>query len=173
MNDRAFCRDYCIYCPLMDSLEQAWLAGLLEGEGSFMCGPPSKPNLPVIHISTTDKDIIDRVGAIFGTKPQRVRSRKAHWKQAYACRVKGKPARELMESLRPLMGHRRREQIDAALASWDPHYRYRTRALTYAQAKDAKALLAGGKTRKEVATQFDVSYDTISALDAGRAYADV
>ena len=25
-----------------------WLAGILEGEGTFMSGPPSRPNAPVV-----------------------------------------------------------------------------------------------------------------------------
>jgi hypothetical protein len=34
-----------------------WLAGILEGEGSFMKGPPSSPNRPVISMVTTDIDV--------------------------------------------------------------------------------------------------------------------
>ena len=31
--------------------ELHWLAGLLEGEGSFMAGPPSSPGLPIIAVA--------------------------------------------------------------------------------------------------------------------------
>ena len=42
-----------------------WLAGLLEGEGSFMRGPPSRPNMPAIAIQMTDEDVIQRVAQLW------------------------------------------------------------------------------------------------------------
>lgn len=35
-----------------------WLAGLLEGEGSLIPGPPSYPNSPIIAIQMTDEDVV-------------------------------------------------------------------------------------------------------------------
>ena len=48
--------------------ELHWLAGLLEGEGSFMTGPPSSPGLPVIAVNMTDHDVMARIGQIFERK---------------------------------------------------------------------------------------------------------
>lgn len=50
----------------LTSLEIAWLAGLLEGEGSFGLDARSKqryenskaPPMPYIHISMTDRDVL-------------------------------------------------------------------------------------------------------------------
>ena len=38
--------------------EIAWLAGLLEGEGSFMPGPPSNPRMPIICLAMNDADVM-------------------------------------------------------------------------------------------------------------------
>ena len=54
------------YCPLMDEKELYWLAGLLEGEGSFMRGAPSRPNTPMVSLSMTDEDVVARVGRMLG-----------------------------------------------------------------------------------------------------------
>ena len=45
-------RSYGSFAP---SAELHWLAGLLEGEGTFMTGPPSSPGLPVIAVNMTDR----------------------------------------------------------------------------------------------------------------------
>jgi len=96
-----------------------WLAGLLEGEGSFMKGPPSRPHIPAISISMTDEDVIERVGQLLQAKPT-VSKRGANrgWKPAYIVCLRGSRALELMKELRPLMGRRRQSQIDAAVASY-------------------------------------------------------
>ena len=63
-----------------------WLAGILEGEGSFMKGVPSNPNSPRIAIQMTDKDVLEKVAAIFKVSVCRAgvaRQRKhPHWKPA-------------------------------------------------------------------------------------------
>ena len=154
----------------MDRLE--WLAGVLEGEGSFFPGPPSKPNVPVVAMATTDRDVAERVSAFFGTNVVTDRVRKEHWKQSYRVTVKGRRAMDLMRSLRPLMGKRRQGQIDRALASHDPAFKYRNgkTALTWEQAGAIRlALMAGGSPRA-LADEYGVSYDVVTSIKAGRSY---
>ena len=101
-----------------------WLAGYLEGEGSFMKGSPSTPNQPIIMVSSTDEDVIRKVAGIFGRsyhKASEQRSVGHGWKQAYAVRLRGSKAVELMTLLLPLMGYRRRSQIQKALDSYIPN----------------------------------------------------
>ena len=43
-----------------------WLAGLLEGEGSFMKGPYSSPNLPIVKVEMCDEDVIRRAAGLLG-----------------------------------------------------------------------------------------------------------
>jgi hypothetical protein len=52
--------------------ELHWLAGLLEGEGSFMPGPPSNSRMPIIAVAMNDADVMSRLGRIFGRKVQLV-----------------------------------------------------------------------------------------------------
>jgi hypothetical protein len=56
------------------------LAGLLEGEGSFMAGPPSNPRMPVISVHMTDEDVVARLGRIFARKVYVVRPRNPRWR---------------------------------------------------------------------------------------------
>lgn len=107
-----------------DQFTLGWLAGLLEGEGSFISGPPSKPHSPRISIQMTDRDVMENVGALFGRglfakQPQNPRN-----KMIYSCYQQGSRAVALMKFLRPLMGTRRQAQIDKALASYKPHKNY-------------------------------------------------
>lgn len=49
----------------METQDLRWLAGLLEGEGSFCAGPPNRPNNPRIELAMTDRDVLDRVASLF------------------------------------------------------------------------------------------------------------
>lgn len=106
-----------------------WLAGYLEGEGSFQASPPSDPNTPYITVSSTDEDVIVRVAALFRVCYTRPKRRHAHWKQEYRVTFRGGRAADMMRRLRPLMGGRRRRQIDLALATYDPSVREHRRRL--------------------------------------------
>ncbi len=91
-----------------------WLAGLLEGEGSFMKGPPSKPNAPYISLQMTDEDVVARAANLFQVGYQRTKNRKPGlWKASYMVQFRGSRAASLMRDLRPLMGVRRKSQIEA------------------------------------------------------------
>lgn len=97
-----------------------WLAGLLEGEGSFVKGPPSSPRCPRIQLPMTDCDVVERVARLFDRRVFRSdRGVERGYKPCYLTSLKGAAAVTLMRSLRPLMGARRRGQIDRALSA--PH----------------------------------------------------
>lgn len=100
----------------------AWLAGLLEGEGSFMVWKNHKPKktyfYPTISVNMTDKDIIDRVANLFGTQSYVFKkaygvSKKPSWRAM----VRGKNAVAWMKLLLPYMGERRAEKINEILES--------------------------------------------------------
>lgn len=96
-----------------------WLAGLLEGEGSFIKGSPSNPNQPSINLQMTDEDIVARVATLFQVSYYKnQRKNKPTWNPIYICRVKGIRAHDIMVKLKPLMGTRRKSQIDAALLNY-------------------------------------------------------
>ncbi len=95
-----------------------WLAGLLEGEGSFLKGPPSSPRCPIVHLPMTDQDVVERAARLFGRSvtPWDRRSTPPR-RRVFFTRVKGAPAAMVMRRLHPLMGSRRQAQIDVALAA--------------------------------------------------------
>lgn len=106
--------------PQIRSAELCWLAGWLEGEGSFLRPPPSDPRRCRISAKTRDRDVIDRVGRSFGVSPCRSHDARAAshgWSPLWRILLAGRRASILMLSLRPLMSQRRVEQIDAAVAS--------------------------------------------------------
>lgn len=144
-----------------------WVAGLLEGEGSFMKGPPSSPGLPAIQMTMIDRDVVVRAAGILGCGVTTVRPRCAHWKESYTLRMKGSRAVEWMRALRPLVGERRRWQIDRAIASYDPRS---NRRLDDAKALAALQMLAEGQPVQIVAKHFSVTAWCIYDLRLGRTH---
>jgi hypothetical protein len=107
----------------MDEKDLCWLAGFLEGEGSFIAATKTNPH-PCIQVMTTDEDVIARASRLFGTKHSG-----PHWPSAsgpvkptkprWTARLNGAGAVQLMRRLFPLMGERRQMQIVRAIYSWD------------------------------------------------------
>ena len=112
-----------------------WLAGLLEGEGSFQAGPPSAPRYPIVALQMTDEDVVTRVATMFGRKVGCWQSGKARERPVFLMRITGSKAVAWMTALQPLMGERRRMQIDRAVASYEPR---RSRCST-TQPRDARS----------------------------------
>ncbi len=100
----------------MDDKDMFWLAGLLEGEGSFLKPAPSEPKYPRIIFPSSDEDIAQRVAKLFEVNYiYRRESRHPNWKPECNVSVKGKRAASIMGLLYPLMGERRKRQIEAAV----------------------------------------------------------
>jgi hypothetical protein len=147
-----------------------WLAGLLEGEGSFFPGAPSSPHLPVIQITMADEDVIKRVAQMFQRSMYTVPPRREGWLTTYGVRVKGSGAVVWMRKLRPLLGLRRRAQVDRAIASYAPRSR---QLLDDARAIVALDLLARGESVRAVAARFGTSIWCIYDLRLGRTHKHV
>lgn len=150
--------------------ETQWLYGILEAEGSFLPGVPSRPNAPIISIQMTDKDVMQKVAYLLGCKLQSFQRKGFNksgnpYKLAYMCIVKGKRSVSFMEKFKPYMGVRRQEQINKSLSSYDPlarkKYHEATRKLSDAQCKEAIELRNMGKTIQSIADKFSVNKDTI------------
>jgi hypothetical protein len=150
--------------------ELPWLAGLLEGEGSFLKGPPSAPRYPVLALQMTDEDVVARVAAMFDRKLGRWQSRHAREQPVFLVRITGAKAVAWMTALRPLMGERRQLQIDRAVASHAPTP---TARLDEAMARQALNLLATGTTVRAVAERFGTSIWCIYDLRLGRTHKQV
>lgn len=111
------------------SEEIAWLAGILDGEGSFLLNRSivgGKVYLyPKIIVGMTDLDVIERVADLFGTsvyEPPKMKDRKRLWRAT----IQGAGAVELMRLLRPWMSERRGEKIDELVAYWESRPSART-----------------------------------------------
>lgn len=100
----------------MKGNELYWLAGILEGEGSFCAGPPSKPNQPRIAVTSTDRDVIMKVHGLIGGTITQNKKRKPHHKDSWQLLMRGTKAVALMKVLKPLMSKRRRGQIEHAIS---------------------------------------------------------
>jgi hypothetical protein len=98
----------------MTDTDLAWIAGLLEGEGSFLMPPPSKPMSALISMESTDHDVVLRAAALLGINNIFSRVRGSN-KRTYIIRVAGARAEEYMRQLLPHMGERRAEKIRSIL----------------------------------------------------------
>jgi hypothetical protein len=154
--------------PPITGPDLCWLAGLIEGEGTFLAGPPSAPRSPAVQLSMVDRDIVERASALLGVAVTVVPSRHEGWKTAYCVRVRGARAVLWMQRLRPLMGTRRQAQIDRAIASYGPDPR---RLLDDKRATEALGRLARGESVREVAERFGTSIWCIYDLRLGRTHA--
>jgi hypothetical protein len=101
----------------LSAIDIAWLAGYLEGEGSFGPGPPSCPKYPRVTLQTTDEDVIQKLAGYFDKSYQRLTPRNG-WKVCYVFTMSGSRAVKLMKLIYPYMGQRRKKQIDKALGAF-------------------------------------------------------
>jgi len=123
----------------VSELELGWLAGLLEGEGTFTphrCTRKLKKKpgwryvsyMPRVQIQTQDKDVAQRVADLVGSNLlgpySNKRTKKAtfsqnKYKPCWVVSFAGAKAAEYLTKMRPLMGERRKSQFDHALHLWE------------------------------------------------------
>lgn len=102
----------------MRETELYWLAGLLEGEGYFGCSD----NIPKLALQMSDKDIVEKAHCLMGlsVKISHIPGKRAEWSDTYMWKLRGKAAFEWMNTLYPMLGARRRKQIEEARLTYDP-----------------------------------------------------
>jgi hypothetical protein len=107
-----------------DDRAMSWLAGLLEGEGTFGLTCDARWRCyPVVSITMCDAAVVFRAARILGAGAVAMREpEQAEWRPTYVVKVGGRHAADWMQTLRDLMGERRRTAIDAALAKYHPVY---------------------------------------------------
>lgn len=105
----------------MDMKDLYWLAGLLEGEGSFIASKPyvNQPPQARITLCSSDKDVVERAAKILGAKSvlRNTSSNRLGLKMQWKATVYSSRATGWMMTLYSLMGARRREQIRTSLAA--------------------------------------------------------
>ena len=102
----------------------AWLAGVLEGEGSFLTSRFDGRSYPRVQITMSDRYVLDRAMSLMpGSRIYSVsdeRQAERGWSDAWIVTVNGFPAAAVMRSVLPWMGSRRSTAIDRSLSAWRP-----------------------------------------------------
>jgi hypothetical protein len=110
-------------CADMDS-RLAWLAGVLEGEGSFLSLRSDGHSYPRVQMSMCDRFVLDRAMSLMPSSHLYAirddRAAELGWSEAWMVMVNGPPAASLMKAVLPWMGSRRTEAIDRSLSAWRP-----------------------------------------------------
>lgn len=84
-----------------------WLAGLLEGEGTFDL---HRDRYPRIRVGMTDRDVVGRAASLMGSRIRMSISTVGH-KATFHAEISGDRARAIMWALLPYMGARRSAKI--------------------------------------------------------------
>lgn len=156
----------------MIETDLAWLAGLLEGEGSFLKAPPSNPNCPRISLEMTDKDVVERAALLMGGKAVKRLLKSTVWKPTYRVIIKGSRAVALMRLLHSKMGERRRSQINIALEKYIERMKGdNTRRLSEDQVREIRQ--RNGSTISALAREFGVSRPTIRSIRDRKSWVNV
>jgi len=101
----------------MEPADLRWLAGLLEGEGTFLRPVPSAPRAPLLRLAMTDHDVVRRAAALLERSVVSTKSERAQGhRTVFMVTVKGASAIRWMRVLRPYLSTTRQAQIDRALA---------------------------------------------------------
>ena len=95
-----------------------WLAGLLEGEGTF---DAHRGRYPRIRLAMTDRDVVGRAASLMDTGV-RLSLREAPASPTWHAELSGARAAAIMAELLPHMGARRSQRIAEVLAT-DAYYR--------------------------------------------------
>lgn len=91
-----------------------WLAGILEGEGTFDL---HRGRYPRVRVGMTDRDVVGRAATLMGANV-RLALREAPNQPTWHAEVSGPKAVLIMEALLPHMGSRRSGKIAEILAAY-------------------------------------------------------
>ena len=125
----------------------------------------------------TDKDVIERVSRLLGAGIYVVPTarRNSVWKHSYRVILRSNRAVQLMLQLKPLMGMRRQQQIEAAIAARNAALSTRRRSnykLTPAQRRSIAERLDNGERAVDLAAEFGIAREYVyRAAKRGRTAA--
>lgn len=156
----------------MDVNDKFWLAGYLEGEGSFLKPSPSAPNNPGISACSTDEDVIQHVAEILGVSycEAKKKSKNPKHKRVWVVKKRGYHAVQIMREIQPLMGKRRQSQIQTAIDSYDAT-KSKGHKLTPEEVEQIKVLCQTALSQKAIAKQCGVCRELVNRIKNGKAHA--
>lgn len=170
----------------IDEPTLCWLAGLLEGEGSFIYlsheDKEGGSNYNVqISISMADKDIVEKVAKIFKTKvyvDKGPKGKNKDYKVIYKTYKYGFRALRWMQKLYPLVSKRRKKQIERCFNKVDlsvneelPDKPHGGCKLTKQDVEKIRERFKNGKNPYDIAKDFPVSGSHVSNICYGRKWA--
>ncbi|MBN8637575.1 MAG: hypothetical protein J0M07_19790 [Anaerolineae bacterium] len=153
-----------------------WLAGLLEGEGSFCPPAPTTPNTPYISLAMTDEDIVARACEFFAVKPKFIERKNPAHKNYFLGVLRGERAVELMNTLKPKLGQRRQAQIERALQNYHLHDASNHRPgakVTAEQVREIRRRLEAGHSMLQLAEEFGLSYASLVDINLRRTWRNI
>jgi hypothetical protein len=103
-----------------EACDRAWVAGLLEGEGSFTVNRGARLSYPVLKVEMCEQEVIERAARLLDARVSFVPPGTEGWRPTYVARIAGHRAAEWMRAVRPYMSLRRTAAIDAALSAYHP-----------------------------------------------------
>ena len=102
----------------------AWLAGVLEGEGSFLIARLDGYCYPRVQMTMCDRDVLDRAMSLMPNSRMYLvtdkRAAERGWSDAWMVRVNGAAAADVMRAVLQWMGSRRTNDINRSLSAWRP-----------------------------------------------------
>ena len=97
-----------------DREDVVWLAGLLEGEGTFDL---QRGKYPRVRVAMTDRDVVGRAATLFGSSI-RLTLKPAPASPIWHAEIQGPRAAEIMRAVLPFMGSRRSGKIAQILSEY-------------------------------------------------------
>jgi len=97
----------------MTTVDIAWLAGILEGEGCFQ-----RKDSPSISLAMSDEDVVRKVASLFKRPVNTKKKEFSYHKTQFIVTIHGTAAIEWMFTIYSLMGWRRRRAIIEAIELW-------------------------------------------------------
>jgi hypothetical protein len=102
----------------------AWLAGLLEGEGSFLSARLGRYCYPRVQMTMCDRFVLERAMSLMPSSHlyavRNDRGIARGWSQSWIVTVNGPPAAAVMSAVLRWMGSRRTSAINRSLSAWRP-----------------------------------------------------
>jgi hypothetical protein len=143
-----------------DKITIQWLAGWLEGEGSFVC----KKSGVHVGATSTDRDVIEDIALTFGGSVYAITKRQAHWKDAWVWGINGAKAYDLCKRLYPYMHSRRQQSIDRLLRQYEFSPRKATSDRIRSRISLVLRLRADGLKHREIAEIVKVERSVVSHI---------
>lgn len=143
-------------------IDAAWLAGLLEGEGSFLFPSPScYPSQVGVSLQMTDEDVVARVGRLIGATYRRSIPPNPAWSPTFIIQVRGRRALSVMQAILPFMGERRTARIRALMQ----HIVHLPKGAAPKVTPEIREFIirecAAGRSARSVARELKVNHNTI------------